>query len=374
MYFIQISLLSLFALAILVQFYYYLFRFGRVLRKKPAFPAPEEGTAEAVSVIISAHNELENLQRLLPELMEQQYPDFEVIVVNDRSSDGSEDYLTVFKKAHAKLKVISLEQIPAHITAKKYALTMGIKNAKNDLLVFTDADCLPASPQWLAAMAGPFRQEQKKIVLGFSQYEKEKGLLNTFIRYETLHTGLMYLGSALAGHPYMGVGRNLAYRKSFFLEKKGFIKHRTISGGDDDLFVNQNGNKSNTAVMYGPEALVYSIPKKKWGEWYRQKLRHLQIGKWYKKRNKTFLGLYLAAQLLFWITFIVLLSLWIEPYIVISGFLIRNILLYYSILAGSRKLGDKFAEWHVFLLDFLFLFYHFFIGLAAFFTKRTKWK
>lgn len=374
MYLIQIPLLSLFLLAILVQLYYYLFRFGRVLLKKPFSPEIASGTPEAISVIISAHNEEENLKRLLPELMKQQYASFEVIVVNDRSSDGSEDYLSASKAAYANLRVITLEQTPEHITAKKYALTMGIKNAKNDLLVFIDADCLPASPHWLAAMAEPFKQEQKKIVLGFSQYEKDKGLLNTFIRYETLHTGLMYLGSALAGHPYMGVGRNLAYRKSFFLEKKGFIRHRTISGGDDDLFVNQNANKTNTSVMYGPEALVYSIPKKKWGEWYRQKLRHLQIGKWYKKRNKTFLGLYLAAQLLFWITFIVLLSLWIEPYIVISGFLIRNILLYYCILAGSRKLGDRFAGWHILLLDFLFLFYYFFIGLAAFFTKETKWK
>ncbi len=374
MYFIQVFLLALFASAIIIQLYYYLFRFARVSWAKATVSASDKKEQEPLSVIICVRNEVQNLEKLLPAVMLQQYGNFEVVVVNDRSTDATEDYLKTANQQYPNLKVITLEQTPPHITAKKYALTMGIKHATNDLLVLTDADCMPASPLWLSGMAAAFRNDQTKIALGFSQYEKEKGLLNSFIRYETLHTGLMYIGAALAGNPYMGVGRNMAYRKSFFLEKKGFIKHRTLVGGDDDLFVNENGNKKNTGTVIGEEKLVYSVPKKNLKEWYRQKLRHMVTGKSYRKGTKTFLGLYTAAQLLFWITFIALLSLWIEPYLIISGFLIRMLLLYYVMISGSKKLGDKFANWYIFLLDFLFVFYYIFIGMAAFFTKKTTWK
>ena len=374
MYFIQVFLLALFALAIIFQLYYYLFRFLRVIRAKPAVAGSGRNEQEPLSVVICARNEVKNLEKLLPAIMLQQYPNFEVVVVDDRSSDGTDEYLKIANQQYPNLKVITLEQTPPHITAKKYALTMGIKHAKNDLLVLTDADCMPASPLWLSGMAASFGKEQVKMVLGVSQYEKDKGLLNSFIRYETLHTALMYIGAALAGHPYMGVGRNMAYRKSFFLEKKGFIKHRTLVGGDDDLFVNQNGNKKNTETAIGAEVLVHSIPKKKFGEWYQQKRRHMVIGKSYRKATKTFLGLYTASHLIFWITFIALLCLWIEPYLIISGFLIRMLLLYYVMIAGSKKLGDKFANWYIILLDFLFVFYYIFIGVAAFFTKKTTWK
>lgn len=374
MYFIQIFLLSVFVLALLFQIYYYLFRFARVSMRSGVSAGVAGGVQEPVSVIISARNELANLEKLLPELMRQEYASFEVIVVDDRSFDGTDDYLKDLKKQYSNLRVITLEQTPPHVTAKKYALTMGIKHAANDLLVFTDADCMPASTLWIAQMAAAFNKNEVKIALGFSQYEKGRGLLNSFIRYETLITGLMYLGSALAGHPYMGVGRNMAYRKSFFLDRKGFIKHRTINGGDDDLFVNQNGNKKNTAVVYGKDSLVLSVPKKNLRDWYRQKLRHMVTGKHYRKATKSFLGFYTAAQLLFWITFITLISLWIEPYLILAGFLTRMLLLYYVIIAGSKKMGEKFGDWKIFLLDFLFVFYYIFVGLAAFFTKKTTWK
>lgn len=367
-------LLALFGLVIIIQLYYYLFRFGRVLRFKPQHQTAAGSQAESLSVIVCAHNEHANLEKLIPAIFQQDYPQFELLVVDDRSSDGSDDFLKAAKQNYPALKIVRIEQAPPHFTAKKYALTMGIKHAKNDLLVFTDADCMPASPQWLAEMARPFAQEGVKINLGFSQYQQEKGFLNSFIRFETLLTGLMYLGAALAGSPYMGVGRNLAYRKSFFLEKKGFLKHRTLNGGDDDLFVNQNANKKNTRVSIGNNALVYSIPKRSVKEWYRQKLRHMVIGKWYKKRTKWRLGLFTAVQLLFWITFVALLSLWIEPYWVMGGFLIRMISLYWVLIAGSKKLGAEYSTWYILLLDFLLVFYYIFIGLAALFTKKITWK
>lgn len=375
MYFLPVLLLVLFGLSVIVQLYYYLLRFARVLAYKKASPETRNGNfSESLSVIVSARNEKENLERLLPRLMEQQYPDYEVIIVNDNSRDGTKDYLDIAKQQYSRLRVIHLEQTPPHVTAKKYALTMGIKHARHNVLVFTDADCLPASENWLAGMGAPFAEEKVQIVLGYSPYDSGSGFLNRFIRFETLQTGLMYLGAAIAGSPYMGVGRNMAYRKSFFLEKKGFIKHRTVAGGDDDLFVNHNATKENTRISIGADVVVTSLPKKTVKEWYRQKLRHMLAGKLYRKVTKWRLGVYTASQLLFWITFILLLSLWIEPYWIIAGFLVRMILLYYVMIAAGKKLGSNFADWTIFLLDFLFVFYYFFIGIAAFFTKKTTWK
>jgi biofilm PGA synthesis N-glycosyltransferase PgaC len=367
-------LLALFGLVIIIQLYYYLFRFGKVVRFKPQNQSAAGSGAESLSVIVCAHNELSNLEKLIPAIFQQEYPQFELVVVDDRSSDGSDDFLKAAQQNYPGLKIVRIDQTPPHFTAKKYALTMGIKHAKKDLLVFTDADCMPASPQWLANLARPFAREGVEITLGFSQYQHEKGFLNSFIRFETQLTGLMYLGAAMAGRPYMGVGRNLAYRKSFFLEKKGFLKHRTLNGGDDDLFVNQNANKENTRVSIGKEALVYSIPKRSVKEWYRQKLRHMVIGKWYNKRTKWRLGLFTAVHLLFWITFVALLSLWIEPYWVMGGFLIRTISLYWVLIAGSKKLGAEYSTWYILLLDFLLVFYYVFIGLAALFTNKITWK
>lgn len=367
-------LLALFGLVTIIQLYYYLFRFGRVAWAKPPKPTRLTGEAEPLSLIIAAHNEKANLEKLIPALFEQDYPNFELLVVDDRSRDETDDWLKAAKQQYPALKSVRIEQTPEHFTAKKYALTMGIKHAKNDLLVFTDADCLPASPAWLKGMAQPFQQEGVKINLGFSQYREEKGLLNSFIRFETLLTGLLYLGAALARRPYMGVGRNLAYRKSFFLEKKGFLKHRMVNGGDDDLFVNHNGTGKNTRVSIGNEVLVYSTPKRGVREWYRQKLRHMLSGKRYRKRTKWRLGVFTAVHLLFWITFVTLLSLWIEPYWVLGGFLIRTILLYWVMIAGSKVLGAKYKAWNILLLDFLLVFYYIFIGIAALFTKKTTWK
>ena len=190
-----------------------------------------------VSVIICAKNEEANLRENLPLIMEQDYPEFEVLVVNDASTDGTEELLRDMKLRYPHLNTTSIVENVHIRQGKKLALTIGIKGATYDWVVLTDADCKPAGRKWLHTMQSNFSRDCH-IVLGIGKYDRKKGLLNILIRFDTLYTALQYTGFAMAGHPYMGVGRNLAYRKSLFFNNKGFASHYELESGDDDLFIN----------------------------------------------------------------------------------------------------------------------------------------
>ena len=213
-------ILYLFLAITAIQIAYWLFFLLGVIKLKTSEILDNSGL-KPISVIIAAHDELENLRILLPALMEQDHPEYEVIVVNDRSSDETYDFLLEQEQLYQKLKVVHIHELPAHISGKKYALTMGIKAASNKYLLFTDADCQPSSSSWVSKMSLGFSQNAD-IVLGYSHYKKLPGFLNYFTRFETLKTGMEYLASAANKLPFMGVGRNLAYRKDLFLENKGF--------------------------------------------------------------------------------------------------------------------------------------------------------
>ncbi|MDN5212151.1 glycosyltransferase [Fulvivirgaceae bacterium BMA12] len=332
----------------------------------------ERDQKEPVSVVICARNELENLKVLLPKLYDQEYEDYEIIVVNDRSGDGTYDFLREEEPKNSRLEVVNIESTPDHIQEKKYALILGIKKAKNDIVLLTDADCYPNSRHWIQAMANGFKANIN-IVLGFSQYERKKGLLNKLIRFETLYTAIQYISAALGRSAYMGVGRNLAYRKSFFLEKNGFSGFEKVIGGDDDLFVNKNSNKNNTKVAIGADALVISYPKTKWRDFYRQKKRHLSVGKLYKGRNKTGLGILSLSHILFWFSFITLAVMSREPIWLVLGLLIRTFFLLVTFVPASKKLGDRVNFWNLILLDVVYMVYYFFTGIPVLFSKKVKW-
>lgn len=324
------------------------------------------------SIVVAAHDEEENLKVLLPLLRSQKYPEYEIIVVDDRSNDGTYDLLLELGREEPRFKMVKVNHRPENFNGKKYALTLGIKAAKNDIIILTDADCRPASDQWLNEMATAF-DDQTQFNIGFSWYEKTKGFLNLFIRFETLYTAVQYIGLALAGRPYMGVGRNLAYRKSLFISKKGFNRHLNTTGGDDDLFVNQHATRRNTKVTIGKNSVVYSKPKTNWKSFYRQKLRHLSVGKHYKAADKMILGLFSLTQILFWLFLTILIGLRIELYIVAAGFIVRTLMLYLSFNKACKTLGVGFNLLGLIFLDIVFVFYYIFTGATAIFTKRVRW-
>ena len=356
--------------AFLVQISYYLLVFSKL-----AFPpkTKKNGVAkEPVSIIVCARDEISNLERLIPKLTEQDYPDYEVVVVNDRSTDGSYEFLREAGQQSSLLKNVTIDRVPEHLNPKKFGLTMGIKAATNDLLLFTDADCEPASPQWVNETISHY-DDKTDLVLGFSPYMKTKGFLNAFIRFETLFTAIQYMSFAISGKPYMGVGRNLSYRKSLFMNNRGYNGHLKVTGGDDDLFVNKHANGKNTRVCIGKDGMVYSHPKTSWGSFFRQKLRHLSVGKHYKFKDRIRLGIFSLSHILFWVLFVLLAVSMKEPLILAAAFLVRMLLVSVIFNRASSKLGDTIHPALVVILDFLYVFYYIAVGALVVVRKKVKW-
>ena len=364
---ILIGALGLVALMLLV---YYFGVFGKLAFYKPQ-PAYRNNT-EPVSIIIAARNEMDNLERNLIPILEQDYPDFEVVVVNDCSWDGSQAWLEELQKTQPRLKVSQLIEQEKYPTGKKFALTIGIKAAKYDQLLFTDADCEPTSNQWLRLMQSQFTTG-KDIVLGFSPYRKQPGFLNRFIRFETLITAQFYLSMALMGKPFMGVGRNLAYRKELFFKHKGFASHQHIMSGDDDLFVNEAATSTNTAIQIDPAAFVFTDAKKTFSSWSNQKSRHMSTGKYYKTSHKRMLGTYYAAMMLFYalVAANLLVNIYAWPFVVgifAVKFISQTIVFYLS----GKKLKYQSIAYGLLLLDFVYVFYLLVYGTKGYFTKNRK--
>ncbi len=300
----QYVILGIFILCLVIQLFYYLFFYSRSGLSKPGI---KKAVMSPVSVIICAKNEAHNLRQFLPSILTQDYPEYEVIVVNDCSEDETQEILEEFQKQYNHLRVSTIKKDPKFKHNKKFALLIGIKAARHEWLLLTDADCYAESTGWLSAMQKNFTKNTD-IVLGYGGYRREKGLLNRYIRYETTFIAMQYLGFALAGIPYMGVGRNLAYRKSFFFKYKGFSSHANLASGDDDLFVNKLATKNNTKTEYSKESHIRSVAKTSFAEWIKQKQRHLSTGLYYKKKHKILLGGEMVSRVFFYAAFVILIA------------------------------------------------------------------
>ena len=329
-------------------------------------------TVEGISIIIAARNELKNLKIIVPALLKQDHPNYELIIVNDRSDDGSDEFLIGEEQKFPRLKVLHIYDLPEHFSAKKYALTLGIKAASNKQVLLTDADCLPSSESWASQMVSGFK-DGKDIVLGFSTYNKLPGILNYFIRFETLLTGIEYLSSAANKLPYMGVGRNLAYKKDLFLENKGFFGYQDTIGGDDDIFINKHSNSRNTGIVVLKEAITFSKPKTSFKEYWYQKIRHLHVGKSYSFISKAILAIFNLTWIFTWIIGVWCLTLGINWQIIAYGLLLREFFLFSSFLLVTNKTGIAFEMAGIIFVDILYGIYYIFVGTKAFIVKNISW-
>lgn len=342
---------------------------SKAAKKQKGFSA----SSSSISVVVCAHDEEQNLKELIPLLLQQSYPNYEIIVVDDRSNDDTYDYLLALKGTEPRVKMVRVETAPDHVNGKKYGLTLGIKAANNDIVLLTDADCRPASANWISEMAKGFDREDIQFVLGYSPYYQEPGFLGSFIQWETSITAINYLGSAASGDAFMGVGRNLAYRKSFFIDKKGFNSHLKVTGGDDDLFVNAHATSKNVNAVFSPDSLVYSVPKKTPGTYFRQKIRHLSVGKRYKTGDKINLGLWSLSQIGFWASLPILAFLKVEPYLLIGGFVGREVVTLTVLIYFHRLTGHRFSYWLLPIVDLTYAVYLLLIGGRATLAKKVSW-
>ncbi len=356
-------------LGLLIQLFYYLFYFLRIPRYKKG-KAVEN--LPAVSLIICARNEDDNLTQNLPLILAQDYPDFEVVVVNDCSYDLTGDVLEEFAKKNGNMRIVTIKEDEYYQHGKKVAVMMGIKGAKNECLVFTDADCRPSSNKWLHNMACNF-DDKTEIVLGYGPYERGKGLLNKLIRFDTFFIALQYFSYALSHTPYMGVGRNLAYRKELFYRKKGFASHYHIQSGDDDLFVNEAATKTNTRVEIDLESFCHSKAKRTMKEWWIQKKRHLQTGKRYKTPHKFLLGTFVISQWIFFGCFTAAIIIQFLPYVVLGAFLLRFSVQMLIFNIAMKRLGERDLLPLAPIMEIFFMFFYPIISVARIFQRKRKW-
>jgi glycosyltransferase involved in cell wall biosynthesis len=298
-------LFCLFAIVALTQLFYTLFIYGR-LSFFTGKKAQKSDNFPNVSILISARNESDNLYENLPLILEQDYPNFEVIVINHQSVDDSYHILNAYAHQYKNLKIIEIERSQHLKPGKKLPLTLGIKGAKYEHLFFTDADCRPASNQWLKSMAQYFTNG-KEIVLGYAPYTKKPGYLNKLIRFDTTWIAMTYFSMALAKLPYMGVGRNLAYTRSLFDSVNGYKSHYSITSGDDDLFIQETVTKQNFAINLDPASFCFSEGSTNWENWYMQKTRHFTTSGRYDVFKKAMLGIYPFTMLIFTISFVILM-------------------------------------------------------------------
>jgi len=354
-----------------IQIFYYLFFFSRLAFFKNT--TKDITQTHPVSVIICARDEAANLAKNLPGSLVQAYSTtHEVIVVNDNSFDDSKYLLEEFERDFKHLKVVELKQEAKMIPGKKFPLSIGIKTSKYEIVLLTDADCVPSSELWIEKIQESY-DDSTEIVLGYGAYHKKKGLLNRLIRWETFHTALQYLSYALAGKPYMGVGRNLSYKKVIFFRHKGFSSFNHISSGDDDLFINTAATKNNTKINISPEAFTLSDSPSNWNQWIKQKRRHYSTAKYYKPLHKFLLGLYSLTHFLFFPLLITAIAFynWQWSLLVFSiRFIIQIIILYPSM----KKLNEKDLFPFFILLDLWMFFYYFIFSITLILKPRTSWK
>ncbi len=304
---VALAALMVVALVVLCLYYgLYHFRVGRWQLKPKTTGMP---TGEPpVSVVLTARNDANWLKENLVYLLEQDYPNFEVVVVDYLSQDDTQFVLKLLKDYYPHLKVVPFKEDVNLFQGKKYPLSIGIKSAKNDILLLADPDCTPNNMQWLRGMVKGYAASGTQIVLGYCGLKRTKTLLGVMQQYDNLAYSTHYLGSALLGHPYTGTGRNLSYRRQFFFRQGAFIRHYNVAAGSDDLFVYQNADKQNTAICITPDALLTTEPQKTFAQWHHLRLERVATRNWHSVASRLSEDILPLANIVFYAAAVMLLA------------------------------------------------------------------
>lgn len=358
-------------LSTLLQLYFWIYLFGLLARRSPD-KSSEAPPLPPISLIVCARNEEANLRRHLEHWLAQDYPEYELLIVDDASTDGSRVYLREMAGRHPRLRVLHLEDKPEG-SGKKYALEAGIRAARHDWLLLTDADCRPASRYWMREMAAS-TGGQTEIVLGYSPYEQRPGMLNRFIRFEAAYTAVQYLSFALAGQPYMGVGRNLLYRRALWERAGGFASHQDLAGGDDDLFVSAAARGGNTAVCLAPRAFVWTRPAQSWSAYYHQKQRHVSTAVRYGPRHRLMLSLLGGSHFFHYLLIFTCFFQKLSIVFALVLYIIRTIVLLLRYLKIFKKLQAPDLWGWVPVLDLVYTLYYCALLPFIFKNQTNYWK
>jgi len=336
-----------------------------LFRRLRHIDSPSQGPLVVLtSVVVVFKNEIDNLKILVPKLLAQDHPNFEIVLCDDFSTDDSFRYVNNLD--HPQIKVM---QASVDRPGKKLALKEAIKYAKGENILLTDADCYPASNGWIQSMSA--RLDEKQIVLGYSPHTKKAGWLNKLIRYETFITALQYFSYALAGIPYMGVGRNLMYKKNLFISSTALEESTHLTSGDDDIFVNAVAHDNNTTINLDPKSFVHTYPSSTFAEFLKQKRRHVTTASSYKLPHQLLLGLYALSHVMVYLLFVSGLIIG-NAFTITAGFLIV-ITIKWAIAKrafNTLECDDLFLSFPI--LDFSMMLYYVLLSPATFF-KTKNW-
>jgi len=298
----------------------------------------------------------------MPKLLKQNLGSIQIHLQDDFSTQGEKEWIESMHESGIKYAATKKQ-----IQGKKQALKEAIQMAESDIVLLTDADCLPLSDSWARSMCETMTSDSD-IVLGYSPTEKASGVLNLFSRFETWMTAIQYMAYALIKKPYMGVGRNIMYRRKLALN---FTPDTSLPSGDDDLFVQAVASKSNVKINLDPNAFVETESKKKWQDFINQKRRHVTSSTKYQTIHQLLLGMFGMSQILIYGLGIVLL------YFGFTTFWWAYILLLclkMTIAFPIMKRMKELSLWIYFpFLDLLFSIYYCVLGLFMLFKPYKSW-
>ena len=342
------SILIVFGATVFFQILYYWIIFGRIAFFNPK-KRPVSDTLPSVSVIMVAENDYHNLRKNLLSLLEQDYPDFEVVVVNSSSQETASHFLLKsLENNYPNLKQVNLPDVKNIHARKKFLLAIGVKESVKEVLLLTNTDCQPDSPYWIRSMVSQM-SGKKQLTLGYTGL----AFANRFYRLDRVNTSLTFLSLARCGMPYTGSGNNLAYSRELFNKANGFVSHYSISYGDDTLFVNKNATAKNTAIALLPDSLMRIRSRMKYKRWMYHKKIARRSQKHYKKSHRFVLSLFPFTRFICYLTFVGLLCLLpldMFYYGIIGAFALRMI----SQLFITKKAMQRFHEKGLLLLQPLF--------------------
>lgn len=334
-------------------------------------PRKRTETFPPVSVVVTANNQYGDLQKNLQELLAQDYPDFEVVVVNDNSDDGSNELLEDLSRKYTSLKVVELKQSLNWFRGRKFPLSLGIKSAKNDLILLTDAGCTPQSKGWIKAMTGSFTPNSE-IVLGYSSYNTTSKI-NKWLRFAAFYDALLYLSMALKGLPFKGIGKNMGYSRELFYRNKGFSSHYVVSSGDDELFVNRASNRHNVAVEVSEEGLIKQVKKISFSSWLSVEKNRLKIRRFFNIRDRLLIRIFSFSSFAFYGLFVLLILLKAPLIIVALIFSLRFISMMLISAFAQKRLSEKKLLLLSPIFELFLILIDFFIWITLFFNRKKKW-
>jgi poly-beta-1,6-N-acetyl-D-glucosamine synthase len=348
------------------------FNFHMFARVAFSRPASEPDRDMPVSVVICARNESHTLKQVIPMLMDQDHREFELVVVNDRSDDDTWEVLQWMKPQYPKLRIVNVQADEKFSYGKKIALGVGVRAAKYPHVLLTDADCMPTSKDWVSLMATGFRAG-KQIVIGNSPYAAQNGFTKILERFDGAQKSMQYMGFAMAGLPYMGVGRNLGYCGEVFFSAKGPRRHSHLMSGDDDLLINELARATNTAVMADPRAFMVTKATPDLATWLRRKRRHYTTAVHYRFIHQVLLMLFPFARMVFWAMCIVLAIKGMWPQLAV-GLAVKLLVLLPVNMIALHKLKAGVVTWLALPLEWLFLLLDPMLYASTLLVKPKRWK